>query len=155
MNPIYPLFAFLIGVVVPLQAAINNQLKGVLGNSTLLAALVSFSVGSLCLAGLAVATGQKWQDLAQLGRVEWWMLLGGAMGAMFVFGTTLLAPRLGVAAMLSLVIAGQVCVSLMFDRFGWLAMPLREVNAPRLLGAALVVGGVLLVNFGDKWFGRV
>ncbi|UGA40011.1 DMT family transporter [Chromobacterium haemolyticum] len=95
MNPIYPLFAFAIGVVVPLQAAINNQLKGVLGNSTLLAALVSFSVGSLCLAGLAVATGQKWQDLVQLGRVEWWMLLGGAMGVMFVFGTTLLAPRLG------------------------------------------------------------
>jgi transporter family-2 protein len=56
--------------------------------------------------------------------------------------------------MLSLIIAGQVCASLLFDRFGWLSMPLREISLPRLAGAALVVAGVLLVNFGDKWFSR-
>nr|WP_199064150.1 DMT family transporter [Chromobacterium sp. ASV5] len=146
------LMAFAIGLVVPLRAAINNQLKLLIDGSALQAALVSFGVGCLALAFACAVTGQKWSQLAQLGRAEWWMLLGGALGAGFVFGTTLLAPRLGVAAMLSLIIAGQVCASLLFDRFGWLAMPLRDVGAPRLLGAALVIAGVLLVNFGDRWF---
>ncbi|ATP27152.1 hypothetical protein CR207_01270 [Chromobacterium violaceum] len=154
MQTIFPLLAFLVGVVVPLQAAVNNQLRLLLGNSTLLAALVSFGTGCLTLALLSLATGQRWQNLAALARVEWWMLLGGVLGAGFVFGTTLLAPRLGVATMVSLIIAGQVFTSLCFDRFGWLMMPLRELSAARLAGAALVVAGVLLVNFGDRWFGR-
>ncbi|WP_199179949.1 DMT family transporter [Chromobacterium sinusclupearum] len=154
MQAIYPLLAFLVGVVVPMQAAVNNQLRQLIGGSTLLAALVSFSVGCLTLALLSLATGQRWQSLAALSRVEWWMLLGGVLGAGFVFGTTLLAPRLGVATMVSLIIAGQVCTSLLFDRFGWLAMPLRDLSAARLIGALLVVAGVLLVNFGDRWFGR-
>ncbi|WP_293760749.1 DMT family transporter [uncultured Aquitalea sp.] len=152
MNPIFPLMAFAIGIVVPLQAAINNQLKLLIGGSTVLAALVSFAVGCLTLCVVALATGQKWSGFGQLARGEWWMFLGGALGAFFVFGTTLLAPRIGVAVMLSLIIAGQVTASLLFDRFGWLSMPLRDVTAPRLMGALLVVGGVLLVNFGDKWF---
>jgi transporter family-2 protein len=38
----------------------------------------------------------------------------------------------------------------MFDRFGVLGLPLRGISTPRLIGAALVVAGVLLVNFGDR-----
>lgn len=38
--------AFLIGVFLPLQVAINNALKTDVGDSTLLAAFVSFGVGT-------------------------------------------------------------------------------------------------------------
>lgn len=150
MNPIYPLLALTIGLVVPLQAAINNQLKAVIGGSTILAALVSFAIGTLALLAVACLTGQKMSGLLQLPRVEWWMLLGGILGALFVFGTTFLAPRIGVAAMLSLIIAGQILASLLFDRQGLLGMPLRDINGWRLAGAVLVIAGVLLVNFGDR-----
>ncbi|MBE9610626.1 DMT family transporter [Chitinilyticum piscinae] len=150
MNPLYFLLALAIGLVVPLQAAINNQLKGLIGGSTVLAALVSFLVGSLTLVLVALLSGQKWNGLVRVVHAEWWMLLGGVLGALFVFGTTLLAPRIGVAAMLSLIIAGQVAASLLFDRFGWLAMPLRDINAWRIAGALLVAAGVVLVNFGDR-----
>ncbi|MGL6041682.1 MAG: DMT family transporter, partial [Deefgea sp.] len=80
------------------------------------------------------------------------MLLGGLLGALFVFGTTLLAPKLGAATMLSLIITGQIIASMLFDHYGWLAMPIKEISWPRLLGAALVIIGVLLVNFGHDWF---
>lgn len=152
MPAAYFLLAFAIGLVVPLQAAINSQLKAMIGGSTLLATLVSFSVGTLALLLLALLTGQRLGNLSLVSKVPLWMLSGGLLGALFVFGTTLLAPRIGVAAMVSLIIAGQVVVSLAFDYFGWLHLPLREINAPRLVGAALVIVGVLLVNFGDKWF---
>jgi transporter family-2 protein len=152
MTYLYSLLALTIGLIVPLQAAINNQLKAVIGDSTLLAALISFLVGTLALLCIAIVTGQKLSALAHLPKAEPWMLIGGLLGAVFVFGTTLIAPKLGAATMLSLIITGQIVASMLFDRFGWLAMPIKEISWPRLLGAALVIIGVLLVNFGHDWF---
>ncbi len=152
MTYLYSLLALTIGLIVPLQAAINHQLKGIIGNSTVLAALVSFSVGTIALLCIALVTGQKLSALANLPKAEPWMLLGGLLGAVFVFGTTLIAPKLGAATMLSLIISGQIIASMLFDRFGWFAMPLKDLSWPRLLGAALVIIGVLLVNFGNDWF---
>ncbi len=144
----YYLLAIIIGLIVPLQSAVNNQLKGVIGGSTLLAALLSFSIGTLTLALCAILSGQKWTGLSQLGQASWWQLTGGLMGALFVFGTTLLAPRIGVAAMVSLIVAGQITASLLFDRFGILGLPMREIGSLRILGAVFIAVGVLLVNFG-------
>jgi transporter family-2 protein len=72
------------------------------------------------------------------------------MGALFVFGTTLLAPRIGVTVMVALIIGGQVLSSLLFDRFGLLGFAVREISLPRLAGVLLVLAGVLLVSFGDR-----
>lgn len=151
----YFLLALIIGLIVPLQSAVNNQLKGVIGGSTLLAALLSFSIGTLTLALIALLSGQKWAGLANLGNASWWMLTGGLMGALFVFGTTLLAPKIGVAAMVSLIISGQIIASLLFDRFGLLGLPVREIGSLRILGAVLIAAGVLLVNFGPLLAKRV
>ncbi|WP_373974798.1 DMT family transporter [Chitinibacter sp. SCUT-21] len=154
MQSFYALFALVIGLIVPLQAAVNNQLKSIIGGSTLLAALVSFAVGMLTLILMSLASGQKINALLALPKAEPWMLLGGVMGAMFVFGTTLIAPKLGAASMMALIIGGQVIASLLFDKFGWLGLPLRDISWPRLLGAALIIIGVLLVNFGDQWVNK-
>jgi len=37
--------------------------------------------------------------------------------------------------------------SIVFDHFGILGMPVHEISAMRLLGAALLVGGVVLIRF--------
>ncbi|MBM3117429.1 DMT family transporter [Jeongeupia naejangsanensis] len=150
MQLMYFLLATAIGLVIPLQAAVNNHVRLLIGGSTVLAALVSFGVGTITLGLAALLTGQRWAGLANLSNASAWQLGGGVLGAFFVFGSTLIAPRIGVAAMISLIIAGQVCASLLFDRFGLLGMPLREVGGWRLLGALLVVIGVALVNFGDR-----
>ena len=147
--PLYLLLAFFIGCAIPLQAAINNQLKGNLEQSTLLAALVSFTVGTIALAIISVSTGQRLWALADLGKAPAWQLTGGLLGAVFVFGTTLLAPKIGVAKMLALIVAGQLVVSLLMDRGGWLGLPVRELTSTRAIGALLIAAGVVLVNLGD------
>jgi transporter family-2 protein len=149
----YLAFAFAIGLMIPVQAAVNNQLKGFVGSSTLLAAFISFTVGTLALAVVATVNRQPWGSLANLTKVEWWHLTGGLLGALFVFGTTLLAPRIGLAKMTALIVAGQVVISLILDHNGWLGLAVREITPTRLIGAALVVGGVFLVNL-DQLLGR-
>lgn len=155
MVMIFLFMALAIGLIVPLQSSVNNALRITLGSGTVLAALVSFAVGTISLLAVGVATGQPFASLAGLPRVPWWQWLGGVMGAFFVYGTTLLAPRIGVAAMVSLIVAGQVVSSLLFDRYGLVGLPVRDISWIRLAGAALILGGAVLVNFGDRLLGKV
>lgn len=151
---VFLVMAFAIGLAVPLQSAVNNALRASLRSGSMLAALVSFTVGTLALLVVSALAGQPFAALGGLSRVPWWQWLGGFLGAFFVFGTTMLAPRIGLAAMVSLIVAGQVCSSLAFDRFGLLGLPVRGISWIRLAGAALILAGAVLVNFGDRWLAR-
>ena len=142
----YLLLAFVIGCMIPLQAAINSRLRDHLEHSTLLASLVSFAVGTLALAAMVVVTGQRWQALGGIPEAKSWQLTGGLLGAVFVFATTLLAPKIGLAKMVALVIAGQVAMSLIADHYGWIGLAVREITPLRAGGTLLVVAGVLMVN---------
>jgi bacterial/archaeal transporter family-2 protein len=144
------LFAFIIGCLIPLQAAINNSLRVTVESGAVFAAFVSFLVGTIILAVMCFATGEKWSSVMKLSNISLWQLAGGLLGAIFVFGTTLLAPRIGVAVMLGLLIAGQMIASLALDRVGFLGLIEREITAARAGGALLVITGVLLINFGDR-----
>lgn len=150
MSIIYYILAVSIGVAIATQSVVNNQLKSILGGSTMLAAFVSFVIGSLCLLSLCIFSGERFAQLNHLRYVNVWLLSGGALGAFFVYGTTLLAPRLGVAAMLSLVIFGQIVMALILDKFGMLGLPVRDIAPLRILGILLVLAGVLCVNLSGR-----
>jgi transporter family-2 protein len=149
------LLAFFIGMFLPLQAGINNALKTDIADSTLLAAFVSFAVGTLTLLLFSVATGQPFEALSSLPHLTWWKLVGGTFGALFVFSTIYLAPRIGFAAMASLIITGQIVASLLMDRAGFLGVPVRDISVVKLSGAVLLIAGMILVNFGDRLFPRI
>ncbi|HUP97770.1 MAG TPA: DMT family transporter [Usitatibacter sp.] len=148
----YLALAFVIGFLIPLQAAINARLRDHLDGSTLLAALVSFAVGTLALAAMVVVTSQRWHGITGIANAKAWQLTGGLLGAFFVFATTLLAPKIGLVKMVALVIAGQVVMSIIADHYGWIGLAVREISPIRAAGAALVVAGVVMVNY-DSLFG--
>jgi transporter family-2 protein len=64
---------------------------------------------------------------------------------MILLGATILGPRLGAAAFLSLVVLGQLAASLILDHFGWLGFAQHSISLSRLAGAGLLIAGVLLV----------
>ncbi len=142
--------ALLIGILVPVQAALNHSLKVTADSGAVFAALISFVVGTIALLVINIASGEKLESVHKLGDAALWQFAGGLIGAMFVFGTTLLAPRIGLADMSCLIIAGQMLGSLAFDRFGLLGLATREIGSARIIGALLVIVGALLVNYGDR-----
>ena len=139
------LLALGLGVLLPLQAGINAQLRTVLG-APLAAALVSFVVGTAALAIGVVLARAPLPVAAAWARAPWWYWIGGVIGAAYVAGVIVLAPRLGAATLIAAVVAGQMLASLVLDHFGWVGFPVQAVTPARLLGAALVIGGVLLVQ---------
>ena len=116
---------------------------------TYLAFAFAFTVGTLALAVVSALNRQTWSALAGISKADWWRLTGGLLGAPFVFGTTLLAPRIGVAKMTALIVEDQVIISLVLDHMGLAA---REITPARAFGGVLVAAGVLLVNL-DQFAG--
>jgi transporter family-2 protein len=74
----------------------------------------------------------------------WWMLLGGVMGLLIVFTVTYSGPRIGVAATVGILIAGQLVMGAAIDRWGLFGSERIALHWPRLLGIALLAVGAAL-----------
>ncbi len=144
-NYFFIILAVLAGMMMPTQAAVNNKLAGAVG-SPILAAFISFLVGTIALFLYIVASGIPLGDLFSAKDASIVAWTGGLLGAFFVAATVTLVPRLGVALTFSLLIAGQMLVTLVIDHFGLLGIPVKEVNLPRLLGVTFITIGVILIR---------
>lgn len=149
MNPALILPALLVlfaGSMVALQAPTNVMLAKA-GGSPVLAALISFAVGTTALLIVWLASGNR-PGAAPFAALPWYAWLGGLYGAIFVGVAAYAAPRLGLASLITIGIAGQVLAALLLDHLGALGLPREPISLTRVGGALLVVAGVVLVRRG-------
>ena len=142
---LFILMALVAGISVPTQAGINAQL-GLWTKSPVIAATISFAVGTTTLVIYTLATRIPLPAVAAIGGHPWWIWTGGALGAFFVTATIILVPKLGATTMVTTVLAGQMFASLLLDHFGWLGYPLHPISLGRIAGVALVCAGVWLIK---------
>jgi bacterial/archaeal transporter family-2 protein len=143
---LYLLLALVAGAVMPTQAATNNKMAVFLNDSPVLASFISFFVGTIALFIYVVASGTSLGALALAKNATPVAWIGGILGAFFVTATVTLVPRLGVALTFSLIIAGQMIVTLVIDHFGLLGVPVKEISAARIGGILLITLGVILIR---------
>ncbi len=129
----------------PTQAAINNKLA-LSVESPILSAFISFVVGTLALLLYILATGIPLGNIFAAKNASAIAWTGGILGAFFVASTIILVPRIGVALTFSLIIAGQMLVTLLIDHFGLLGVPVKEINIMRVLGVTFITVGVILIR---------
>lgn len=145
MVALYLLFAFVAGAMIPFQAGVNAQLATWV-HSPVRAALVSFVVGTVTLLVLSVIVWRPLPSGSRLAGAPWWVWIGGLLGAFYVAGSIVTAPRLGAATLIAAVVAGQSLASLLVDQFGWVGFREHHVTPGRAVGMALVLAGVALVR---------
>ena len=139
------ILAVLAGMMMPTQAAINNKLAGYV-ESPILSAFISFAIGTLALFFYILATGVPLGNLANAKNAPAIAWLGGILGAFFVASAVILVPKIGVALTFSLIIVGQMLVTLLIDHFGWLGVPEKPISLIRVLGVTLITIGVVLIR---------
>jgi transporter family-2 protein len=139
------LVALLAGAGLPFQAAFNASLAREAGRAEW-AALANFAVGTVALGVWLAASRAALPASEALSRAPAWAWAGGLLGAFYVSAITFVAPRLGVAVTLGLTVAGMMLTSLAIDATGGLGLAARPLTGARILGAALLVGGVYLVR---------
>jgi len=113
--------------------------------SVLFAAFLSFAVGTLALIAMLLVT-QARPALAPLRDVPWWAWAGGFYGAFFVAVGAYAAPRLGIASLITIAVAGQMAAAVALDHFGAFGLERTPISVGRVIGILLVIGGVVLVR---------
>lgn len=143
------LVALAVGGLIPIQTAANSRLRASVGNKPVMPALISFS--SALFFAVVATTVLRGNPVPQFSvDVPWWGWLGGVMGVCFVLGNILLFPRLGALETVVLPILGQVVMGLLVDRFGLFGAPAMPVSWMRVLGAAVVFAGIVVVLRAGK-----
>jgi transporter family-2 protein len=131
------------GGLVGMQAPVNSRLGKSVGS--LEAATFSFLVGTVALVLILFLARGGIGGLGQLGRVPWWGLVGGLLGAVYVSVALVAVRTLGASGLTAAVIAGQLVISLAVDRLGLLGVAKQNIGAGRVAGIVLLVAGVALV----------
>jgi len=145
MQGIYYLLGLGVGTGLVVQVGMNSTLRAQLG-SPIVAALISFLVGSAALALYALLMRSPLPVRSQVAAVPGWAWFGGLLGAFYVASSVVVGPRLGAATLLALVVLGQLVTSLLVDHFGWLGFPHHPLTLVRVAGALLLFAGVVLIT---------
>ena len=141
------LLALLMGMLIPAQALMNAKMRMFVLNPTY-SSIINFGVGGVLIIAvtlIALTLGQQgnWRGVSQ---APWWAWCGGLIGAGVVVIGILAVPNLGAANYSVAIIAGQLFGALVLDHFGWLGVQQHAISPPRLLGAALLMLGVWLIQ---------
>ena len=127
------------GVAVGLQGPLASMLSQKLGilESVFIVHLGGFLVALIPMLFIGSKLGQ-WRS------VPWYALGAGVFGLVVIGAVSYMIPRVGVAAAITSIVAGQLLISAALDHFGWLGATERALDAPRLLGLGVVFVGVWL-----------
>ena len=93
------------------------------------------------LTGLARGALEPLHDVHPL------LLTAGVLGACLVFAIAWLIPQVGAGAVMITLLAGQVLGGLLMSHYGWLGSPVQPITASKLLGVAVMIGGVVLATY--------
>ena len=131
-----------VGGLIALQAPINASLGREAGSFA--AALISFAVGTVILAAIVVLSG-KAGGLGEATSVPWYYLIGGLLGAAYVFTALVLVDEIGAGGVAAATVTGQLTLSVVLDRLGVLGLDETPLSWERLLGVALLLAGTFLI----------
>jgi transporter family-2 protein len=142
-TPLY-LFTMGLGIVLTVHLAMNGKVGAVLSNPRVGNALF-WCIG----AAMAVAIGLTgWQSgaLSGLKSMHPILLTAGALGACLVFAIAWLIPQIGAGPMTLYLLAGQILGGLVLSHFGWLGSPVQPITTMSVMGALVMVAGVVLAT---------
>ena len=109
-NTAHILGALIMGILVSLQPPINAAMARTLGSSVL-AGLLSIAISLVLVLFIWLAWGRGEGDLTQVSALPWWVYIGGIVGAIFVVGSIVSAPVLGVALFFVCVVKSRLMSS--------------------------------------------
>jgi len=137
----------LIAVLGGLAGALQSQFLGVMEErvGTLASTFVTYAGGGLAVALLMVVF--QGNRLSELRELPWWVFGAGLMGLVVVASLGVSVANLGLGAGLTLFTAATLILGALIEHFGWFGDG-RSLDAIRVVGMALVIGGTWLVVRG-------
>ena len=143
MNPLWLVIPILVGFAQPVLVQMSVRVSRVLGDME--SAVVLHVVGTV-VGFLWMGVGLREHGFSGMDRVPWWAFLAGAIGVTCLAAVNRTVPVIGIATFLSLAVASQLILALIFDRYGVMGAEVRQVGMSHWLGVALLSLGAYLVS---------
>jgi len=133
------------GLLNPVQSGLTGSLEKAL-DRPFLVAVVSLALSLLCAVTGALVTGQLGWPAGKAAGAPWWAWLAGLAGFVVLIARPYAATKLGGAPFTGLAVTASVVFSVLLDHYGLLGFEQHAAGWGRIIGAALMCGGVLLVS---------
>jgi bacterial/archaeal transporter family-2 protein len=132
-----------VGALIAFQPPINSELGK--RTSVVAAAFITTTIAALALALLALVLGEAGQ-VRKVPHIPPLYLTGGLMGAVLVSVSLVTVRTLGAGGVVAATVSGQLVVSAILDRYGFLGLDRIGLTPARLAGFALLLAGTALVT---------
>ena len=135
--------ALVAGLAGSIQVAVMGRFGERIGTFEALAANLIFS--AIIATAVLLVLRHSLAGFGEALRSPWWYWVGGGgMGVVVVLSITVVTPRIGSAATIGLLIAGQLAMGVVIDTYGLFGVEKVALSWPRILGVLLLATGALL-----------
>jgi transporter family-2 protein len=138
----YAAFMLVVGLGIPVFAALNGNLGARLQNPVL-AAIIALSLGIAACLGVLLLLG-KTPNLVVKSSIPFYYYLGGLFVVFYVLGMTWIVPKFGVGNAVTFVLLGQIISMAIIDHYSLLGAAYHPISVQRFVGIALMAIGVLM-----------
>ncbi len=138
--------AIALAVAAGLAGAVQAAVMGGLGEragvfpALAFSGVVAFALGVVLL----LLVKQSFRGLGDVARQPLWLWTGGALSVLIILAITVASPRIGLAATIGTIIAFNLGVAALIDRFGWFGFDRIPIGWARVLGLVLLRAGAML-----------
>ena len=138
--------AVFLTVIAGLAGAVQVAVMGRFGGRIGIFEALTFATGvQLVLSlGLLLVVRLGFGGLGGAIRAPSWLWLGGLMGLTVVLAITFAQPRIGATATIGILIAGQLVMGAVIDRYGLFGVQRIAISLPRAAGIVLLGIGAAL-----------
>jgi bacterial/archaeal transporter family-2 protein len=142
---VFYFFTLLLGIVLDVHLAMNSEVGKALGNPRVGNALF-WCIGAIAAIVIGI-TGWQTGALNGVREVNPLLLTAGVLGACLVFGIIWLIPQVGARGVFINLLAGQVLGGMILSHFGWLGSPVQRISPIHVVGAIVMLVGVVLATY--------
>ena len=132
------------GVLNAIQTGTNTKLAQTAG-APIVAAIAVYLVGLATLLVLSPFLGASGQAAVKLQQAPWWAWVGGIGGALYIIAMLYATQKVGAGMFTGLTVTAAIVTSVLLDHFGWLGLKEHPAGTWRIVGAGLMVAGVVLI----------
>jgi transporter family-2 protein len=133
--------ALIAGLAGAVQVAVMGRFGGRIG---VVPALTFATAVQLLLAATILLLARRTGGISEAFRAPPWMWAGGALGLIVVLSITFTQPRIGATTTIALLIAGQLAMGVLIDRFGLFGVEAISLSPARVAGIILLAAGAAL-----------
>lgn len=126
------------GILMAVQGSLNSALGKIIG--VLEGNFILHAVGLAIISVMLFILGMGDGSLTRVGEAPWYLYLGGVLNVMIIYGVMFSISKTSAGIATTIIITGQLAMSLLIDHFGWFGLEQMAFTWQR--GIGLVMMGI-------------